>query len=167
MKFATLALILLLASPITPTHAQEFTPFDKIQNQAELDRTITALDAAVFDAYNHCADATQLARFGSFFSDDVEFYHDQTGLAVGKDKLVESIRNNICGKTTRELVPGTLKAHHLNHYGALELATHRFHHPGHEDLGVGEAETIMLWQFKDNAWKITRVISYDHHSAPK
>ncbi len=158
-SIVALGLLLLLI----PASAQEFTPFDQIKTQAQLDKTITALDAAVFDAYNRC----DLPRFGSFFIDDVEFYHDQTGLTVGKDKLVESIRTNICGKTTRELLPGTLKAFHLNNYGAVETAVHRFHHPGHESEGIGEAETTMLWQYKDNAWKITRVISYDHHSAPK
>lgn len=147
--------------------AQEFTPFDKLKDEADLTRTITALDAAVFDAYNRCGnDPAQLARFGSFFDNGVEFYHDQTGLAVGKDKLVESIKNNICGKVTRELVPGTLQVHPLAHYGAVELATHRFHHPG-DPSNIGEAETVMLWQYKDGAWKITRVISYDHHTAAK
>ena len=152
-------LVLLLSVPIA-ARSQEFTPFDQIKTQAQLDKTIAALDAAVFDAYNHC----DLPRFGSFFTDDVEFYHDQTGLSVDKDKLVQSIRENICGKTTRELVPGTLKAFHLNHYGAVETATHRFHHVGRDSDAVGEAETTMLWQFKDQTWKITRVISYDHHN---
>ena len=146
--------------------AQNVLPFDKLSTQADLDATIAALDTAVFDAYNRCADPAQLTRFASFFSSDVEFYHDQTGLQVGLDKLVDSIRANICGKVNRELVPGTLHAHRLNHYGAVELATHRFHHPGVE-TGIGEAETVMLWQWKENAWKITRVISYDHHAAPK
>jgi hypothetical protein len=53
-------------------------------------------------------------------------------------------------------------------YGALEVGVHRFHHPGHEDsIGVGEGKFIHLWQYKDGAWKITRVISYDHHAAAK
>ena len=34
-------------------------------------------------------------------------------------------------------------------------------------LRVGEASFIHLWQYKDGAWKITRVISYDHHAAAK
>lgn len=157
---ASAVLCIALATATISAKAQKFTPFDRIHNQAELDKTIAALDAAVFDAYNHC----NLNRFGSFFTDGVEFYHDQTGLTVGKARLVEAIKNNICGKTTRELVPGSLKAYHLNNYGAMEMATHRFHHPGHESEGVGEAETIMLWQYKDGAWKISRVISYDHHS---
>ena len=53
-------------------------------------------------------------------------------------------------------------------YGAVEMGVHRFHHPGHEDTeGVGEASFIHLWQYKDGAWKITRVISYDYHGAAK
>ena len=160
-----LILALLLASCPSSVHAQDALPLDKLQNQADLDKTIAALDAAVFDAYNRCADPAQLARFGTFFTEDVEFYHDQTGLQVGRDKLLESIRANICGKVTRSLVPGTLQVHRLNYYGAVELATHRFHHPG-DPTNIGEAETVMLWQWKDNAWKITRVISYDHHAAP-
>jgi len=144
--------------------AQNVPPLDKIQNQQELDSAITALDAALFDTYNHC----DLEKFASFFVDDVEFYHDQGGLTLGKAALTESVKKNICGKTTRELVPGTLKVYYMKGYGAIEMGVHRFHHPGHEDTeGVGEGQFIHLWQYKDGAWKITRVMSYDHHSAPK
>lgn len=142
--------------------AQTVPPLDKIQNQQELDRAVTALDAALFDAYNRC----DLDKFASFFVDDVEFYHDQGGVTLGKVALTDSVKKNICGKVTRELVPGSLKAYPMKGYGALELGVHRFHHPGHEDTeGVGEGQFIHLWQYKDGAWKITRVISYDHHAA--
>jgi len=103
-----------------------------------------------------------------FFADDVEFYHDQGGVTLGRAALTDSIKKNICDKVTRELVPGTLQVHYMKGYGAVEMGVHRFHHPGHEDTeGVGEASFIHLWQYKDGAWKITRVISYDHHSAQK
>jgi ketosteroid isomerase-like protein len=139
-------------------------PLDKITNQAELDKTISALDAALFDSYNRC----DLQKFESFFVDDVEFYHDQGGVTLGKAALTESVRKNICGQTTRELVPGTMQAYYMKGYGALEVGVHRFHHPGHEEtIGVGEGKFIHLWQYKDGAWKITRVISYDHHPAAK
>ena len=144
--------------------AQNVPPLDKIQSQAELDRAITALDAALFDAYNHC----DLDKFGSFFVDDVEFYHDQAGVTLGRAALTEAVKKNICGKVTRELVPGTLKIYPMKGYGAIEVGVHRFHHPGHDDTeGVGEGQFIHLWQYKDGAWKITRVMSYDHHAAPK
>ena len=144
--------------------AQNVPPLDKIQNQEELDRAGAALDVALFDAYNRC----DLDKFASFFVDDVEFYHDQGSVTLGKAALTDSIKKNICGKVTRELVPGSLKAYYMKGYGALEVGVHRFHHPGHEDTeGVGEGQFIHLWQYKDGAWKITRVISYDHHAAGK
>jgi hypothetical protein len=82
--------------------------------------------------------------------------------------LTDSVKKNICGKVTGELVPGSLHVYYMKGYGALEVGVHRFHHPGHEDTeGVGEGKFIHLWQYKDGAWKITRVMSYDHHSAGK
>ncbi len=38
-------------------------------------------------------------------ADDLEFYHDKSGLSSGRQGLVEGVKNNICGKVTRELVP--------------------------------------------------------------
>jgi hypothetical protein len=144
--------------------AQIAPPLDKIQNQADLDRAGAALDAALFDSYNKC----DLDKFASFFVEDVEFYHDQGGVTLGRAALTDSVKKNICGKVTRELVPGSLKVFHMKGYGLLETGVHRFHHPGHEDTeGVGEGQFIHLWQYKDGAWKVTRVISYDHHAAAK
>jgi hypothetical protein len=46
--------------------------------------------------------------------------------------------------------------------------TARFHHPKAEATEpVGEGKFVHLWQNKDGAWKITRVLSYDHHTVPK
>jgi hypothetical protein len=50
-----------------------------------------------------------LTTLASLVSEDLEFYHDKTGLARGRQLFIDSIRNNICGKVTRELVPGTLQ----------------------------------------------------------
>ena len=159
-----LLLLPLLAVFVWRADAQSVPSLESIKSQAELDKAIASLDAALFDSYNRC----DLEKFSSFFVDDVEFYHDQGGVTLGKQKLTESVKNNICGKTTRELVPGTLQVYYMKGYGAVEMGVHRFHHPGHEDTeGVGEGKFIHLWQYKDGAWKITRVISYDHHAAAK
>ena len=102
----------------------------------------------------------------SFWSDDAEFYHDKEGLMVGGQQIVQAIKNNPCGKVKRELVPGTLEVYPLQGYGAVEIGTHRFLHPWEQDHGVvGEAKFIHIWQHKDGKWKITRVISVDHHLA--
>jgi ketosteroid isomerase-like protein len=165
--FAVTRMLLFFAScslGIGRVNAQTVPALDKINSQAELDKALTTLDASLFDAYNKC----DLDKFASFFVDDVEFYHDQGGVTLGKANLTESVKKNICGKVTRELVPGTLQVYYMKGYGAVEMGVHRFHHPGNEAKeGVGEGKFVHLWQYKDGGWKITRVISYDHHAAAK
>jgi len=144
--------------------AQSVPSLGKIQSQEELDKAITALDNALFDAYNKC----DLEKFASLLAEDVEFYHDQGGVTLGKVALTDSVKKNICGKVTRELVPGSLEVFYMKGYGAIEMGVHRFHHPGHEDTeAVGEARFVHLWQYKDGAWRVTRVLSYDHHAMQK
>ncbi|MEO7217851.1 MAG: nuclear transport factor 2 family protein, partial [Gemmatimonadaceae bacterium] len=99
-------------------------------------------------------------------SDDLEFYHDKTGLSVGKPVFLASIKNNICGKVHRTLVPGTLEVYPLKGYGAVEIGVHRFTHPGMDD-DLGEAKFTHIWHNKDGTWKLTRVISYDHERLRK
>lgn len=120
--------------------------------------TIQSLDAKLFDAYNRC----DLTTLGAMVSDDLEFYHDQTGLSVGKEPFIAAIKQNICGKVQRELLVDTLEVYPLKGYGAVEIGIHRFHHPGHPE-NVGDAKFVMLWHNKDGVWKITRVISYQHN----
>lgn len=151
----TLLLSLFLLGLSVLANAQEILPLDKITNQAELDKTITALDTALFDAYNHC----DLPKFSSFIADGVEFYHDQGGVTLGNAALTESVKKNICGTTTRELVPGTLQVYYMKGYGALKVGVHRFHHPGHEDtIGVGEGKficrAVRRWSRDSPAWDI-------------
>ena len=125
----------------------------------ELSDKVNALDTALFDAYNRC----DLERLGTFFSDDVEFYDDQTGLMVGRENLTEAVKNNICGKVRRELVPGTMKVYPMKGFGAVQMGVHRFHQPKVDpNNAVGEAQFVHLWRNFDGVWKITRVISYDH-----
>ena len=123
-------------------------------------QTILGLDTTLFDAYNHC----DLAKMGSMVADDLEFYHDQTGLSVGRQSLIDAVKNNICGKVQRQLV-GTLEVYPLKGYGAVEIGVHRFTHPG-DPNNVGDAKFVQLWQLKDGGWKLTRVISFDHGAAP-
>jgi hypothetical protein len=156
-----LLLVAAFASSIVHSDAQAL---ESIKSQEELNNAVASLDAALFDSYNRC----DLEKFATFFTSDVEFYHDQGGVTLGKQDLTDGIKKNICGKVTRELVPGTLQVYPMKGFGAVEMGVHRFHHPGHDDTErVGEGKFIHLWQYKDGAWKITRVISYDHHAAAK
>ena len=162
-SFAPLQALLVAAVLFTPSpHLHAQTP----STPDPLFQTIQSLDTQLFEAYNHC----DLEKLGSLLADDLEFYHDKTGLSRGRPALVEAIKNNICGKVTRELVPGTLEVYPIADYGAVEIGVHRFHHPGHETTeSVGEAKFIQLWQKekKDGSWKLTRAISFDHHALAK
>ena len=148
-----LFLLVVLSLSSLPADAQSIAQPDP------LFKTIRSLDTKLFDAYNHC----DLTTLGAMVADDLEFYHDQTGLSVGKAPFLAAIKQNICGKVERALLPVTLEVYPLNGYGAVEIGVHRFHHPGHPEDGVGDAKFVTLWQNKDGAWKVTRVISYNHN----
>ena len=145
--------VILVALCCTPVRSQSVAP------EADgLLLKVKSLDTQLFHAYNHC----DLTTLGAMVSDDLEFYHDQTGLSAGKAPFLAAIKQNICGKVQRELLPQTLEVYPLKGYGAVEIGVHRFHHPG-DPGNVGDAKFIMLWQNKDDVWKVTRVISYEHN----
>jgi hypothetical protein len=155
-------LALLLTAGSLAAYAQSQAP--QSQPKDALFQQISALDTALFDAYNHC----DIDKLGSMVSDDLEFYHDKTGLSVGKQVFLDAIRKNICGKVNRVLVPNSLEVYPLNGYGAVEIGVHRFIHPGeNNNQPLGEAKFVTLWQNKDGVWKITRAISYDHEPLKK
>ena len=152
-----LASVLALALCLTPS-----TQAQSSQGLAHADplyKTVAGLDSALFDAYNTC----QINKLGSMVDQNLEFYHDQTGLAVGRQTFLDAIKTNICGKVHRELVPGTLEVYPLKGYGAVEMGVHRFTHPN-DPTSLGEAKFVTIWQLKDGEWKMTRAISIDHHS---
>jgi hypothetical protein len=148
---------LLLSLPAAPvrTQTRQSAP------ASVLFRTVASLDRDLFDAYNTCA----LEKFASFFVEDIEFYHDNGGVTRGRPALVDSVKNNICGKTRRDLIPGSLEVHPMDGSGALQIGAHRFCDAKAkqcDDTTGGVGKFIHLWQNRDGAWKITRVISYDH-----
>jgi ketosteroid isomerase-like protein len=128
----------------------------------DLTSTVTSLDSKLFAAYNTC----DLETLGAMVVDDLEFYHDKNGLMTGKAAFVDSISKYICGKVKRALVPGTLEVHPLKGYGAVEIGTHTFCQTdgkGNCTSPAGPARFVMLWQQTGDTWKLTRVISFDHH----
>ncbi|MGA7928507.1 MAG: hypothetical protein WCA20_21250 [Candidatus Sulfotelmatobacter sp.] len=71
-------------------------------------------------------------------------------LSVGKAPFVAAIKQNICGKVERTIVPGSMEVYPLKGYGAVEIGVHRFHHPGEE--GFGEAKFVTVWQ--NQGWRV-------------
>lgn len=118
-------------------------------------KAIAAADAALFDAAFHC-DLDTMARY---VADDLEFYHDEGGLAVGKADLIAKTRANICGKMKRELVTETLEVYPVPGFGAIETGSHRFLHPA-EPSNVGKGKFAHVWKLDGTQWKLFRVLSF-------
>jgi len=157
---------LLFLSLLAMTVRVEAQPPQNQEAHDELLKTISSLDAQLFEAYNRC----DLDKLATYFTEDLEFYHDQSGLSRTRKTMIDDIRKYVCGKARRDLVPGTLEVYPLKNFGAVEIGAHRFCDPnkfktcGEKDSGI--AKFVMLWQHQeDGAWKITRVISFDHVSS--
>lgn len=129
-----------------------------------LDETISALDAAVFDAFNHCGDPGQLEKHASYFAENVEFYHDTGGVTWNRNDMLANTRKYVCGNFTRELVPGTLRIHPIKDFGAIAQGSHRFCQVSSGNC-EGVADFTILWHQSGHKWEITRVLSYGHRWA--
>ncbi|HWU71682.1 MAG TPA: nuclear transport factor 2 family protein [Pseudoxanthomonas sp.] len=133
-----------------------------VSKDASLEATITALDGAVFDAFNHCSDPTQLRRHAEFFAPDVEFYHDTGGVTWTREAMIANTAKYACGHYTRERV--SLQVSPIKDFGAIAQGVHRF---CQTDTGRcdGEADFAMVWRLREGQWQITRVLSYGHRSS--
>lgn len=120
--------------------------------------TIVALDSIFFNAYNTCN--VNLEKYASFYSDSIEFYHDQGGVMYSKKDVVASTEKFVCGKVTRELVPNSIEVYPIKGYGAVEMGLHKFRNNSNPPGTIPETgRFIIIWQHKNNEWKIARVIS--------
>ena len=159
-----LTVSLLLCGALIVTYAKAHPQTVKPAADPELFKIIETQDAALFDAYNKC----DLDKFGSFIDENVEFYHDNGGVTLGRKALVDSVKQNICGQTQRQLLPRSLEVFGIHHYGAVEIGVHRFTHPNAKPpVPDGEGRFVHLWHYDNGAWKVTRVFSFDHHELSK
>ena len=137
--------------------------------QQKLTATILHLDSAFWKAYNQC----DTAHFIDFLTDDVEFYHDKGGITSDAKSLIEALNKNICGNANsrlrREAVAGTVKVYPMQDddkiYGAIISGEHEFHitEKGKPEYHSGNANFTQLWILKNGAWKMSRILSYNHH----
>lgn len=132
---------------------------------------VRQFDTAFWDAYNQC-DIKTLVELNT---DDMEFYHDKGGLMVGKAKFAAAMENNICGnpaqRVRRAAVAASVRVYpmHANGklYGAVISGEHQFYNyaKGGPETLAGRARFTHMLLLKDGAWKVSRVLSYDHGPA--
>jgi hypothetical protein len=132
-----------------------------VKNPDTLFDTISALDTAVFAAFNDCSVPGELAKHAGYFAPDVEFYHDTGGVTWTRQAMIANTQKNVCGHFRRELVPGSLKVYPIKDFGAIEQGEHRF---CQFKTGVcdGLADFVIVWRHQGSSWQITRVLSYGH-----
>jgi len=150
-----------------------FTGVVKAQNAEEkATKIILQKDSLFWQSYNRC----DTSNYSQFFSDDVEFYHDKGGITLGVESMAMTMKKNLCSNSDfrikREAVKGTEKIYMLRNsgeiYGAIFSGEHLFYvlEKGKEARLDGKANFTHLWLLKDGAWKMSRILSYDHGPAP-
>lgn len=122
---------------------------------SELYKTIVSLDKKYFDAYDSCDLETQ----ASLISEDIRFYHDMGGLETSKDKLIQSIKENVCGTTTRHLTEGSLEVYKIPNYGAILMGRHGFKNNREPNAPFKDAKFVGVWKQANGNWQMTEVIS--------
>ncbi|MGK2860337.1 MAG: nuclear transport factor 2 family protein [Chitinophagaceae bacterium] len=142
-------------------------------SQHSLEATILHKDSLFWKSYNNC----DVQKFSEFFTDDLEFYHDKGGITNGLENLATSMKKNLCSdanfRLRREEVAGTVKVYPLQKskeiYGAIISGSHVFYtnEKGKKERLDGLARFTHIWILKDNSWKMTRILSYDHGPAPQ
>lgn len=142
----------------------------KGQTTEELFNKLSQLDSSLFEAFNNC----DLETYGSFLSEDYEFYHDKQGLTKSREAELKSM-TVFCGEQRerqqlrRELVTGSLEVFPMTDYGAIATGEHKFYLviDDQTSKSVTKAKFTSLWRYQDGNWKMTRTLSYDHQPEPE
>lgn len=148
--FTLIVILIYCTGSSAQVRHEKYVPADQ-----KLYDAIVQLDSIYFDAYNNCRMDVQEAMY----SDSIEFYHDKGGLSTSKKDILEAIKKNVCGKVTRELVKGSIEVSPIKNYGAVEIGIHKFHNSEEKDAPSHAGRFVIIWQLRNNEWKITRVIS--------
>ena len=129
------------------------------QTSQELFNEIAHLDSVLFEAFN----TQNMDKFKPLFTEDLEWYQDNGGL-ISYETVFANFGNMFKRdyKLTRQLVAGSLEVHPIKDYGAIEIGMHQFRHIENGKEEIGTFKFLMIWQKKDDQWRISRVVSYDH-----
>ena len=155
----TIAILYLLTLNIN-TNAQNKN--NSLEHQ-ELYNQIAHLDSVLFNAFN----TQDIETMGKIFSDDLEWYQDNGGLlsyqtVMNNFKSMFERFKSLNTPIRRDLVEGSLEVHPIKDYGAIHIGKHTFCHWENGKNDCGTFKFLMIWQKKDDVWKISRVVSYDH-----
>jgi hypothetical protein len=139
---------------------------------SELFKVLKAQDSILFQiGFNKC----KVEQSAALMYDDLEFYHDKSGVSHSKAEFVEIMRNGICREnnprpTYRFLVEKSLEVFPLYNngqlYGALQNGKHFFSTEKEKTFKESDNYALFshLWIIENGQWKLKRVISYNHNT---
>ncbi len=143
----------------------------QISNSDSLFLELETQDSIFFErGFNNC----DIEYLRKHLTADLKFYHDQSGF---QDRRIffENTQKYICNgnpkKPIRKLKDGSLEVFPLYNngelYGAIQHGIHHFYlrEEGKEDLYTSTAKFTTVWIKEDGLWKMSNVLSYDHHNA--
>ena len=143
----------------------------QVEESSELFQILHTKDSLLFNVgFNTC----DISQFEALVSEDMEFYHDQSGITSSKADFIAGTENGLCKlpyKARRELVDGSLQVFPMYNngelYGAMQTGEHRFYakYPDKEEMLTSVAKFTHLWLLENGEWKLSRVLSYDHKGA--
>jgi len=154
MKFKTIVVLIFIATVVKVN--------SQAQKDSDLYRILKTKDSLLFEVgFNQC----NLSQIEKLTMDDIEFYHDKDGITKSRKKFIASIKNNLCSTGSNvikrvldeesvEVFP-LFKGEKL--YGAIQNGSHSF--------GQTQATYSHLWLIEKEEWKISRVLSYNHHQS--
>lgn len=137
----------------------------------QMSEELLEMDKSLFESvFNTC----NLTKLTELVTEDFEFYHDRAGNNATSGKQFVNSIGDACEKRKtgadvrlrRELDEATVQIYPLNNYGAIQMGVHRFYVLKDGKSQLAEiAKFTHLWKKENGAWKLARVLSYDHKPA--
>jgi len=154
-----LVLIVIAAVLSLSCNSEKKEALDEIKSYKPIDialqNKIEELDSIFFTAYNTC----DLNQQSELISEDIEFFHDKGGLSTSKSDIIEAMKNNICGKVTRELIKGSIEVYPIHNYGAVQIGYHKFFNNQEPNAISNPSKFITIWKNANDTWQMSRIVS--------
>lgn len=131
---------------------------------SDSEQALRSADAGYWRTFNSC----DAAGMGPYLAEDLEFYHDKSGLTRSRAAMVDATMKGICGnpnvRVRRATETASVRYDPIPGYGGVLSGQHQFYmtEKGMPERLTGTAKFVMLWHFDSGHWQLARGFSLDH-----
>ena len=128
------------------------------------EQAVLEADRSFWKSFNGC----DVEGMAAYVTEDLEFYHDKSGLSSGKVVFVQQTQEGMCKpggtRLRREPIAASVRFYPIAGYGGILMGEHIFYvkEPGKAEYLDGQARFTHVWHLGDEKWQMRRVLSYDH-----